>query len=130
VRPDDPRPAYLQLASELRDGIRAGEYQPGDRLPSVRQLADAQGVAAMTVQHALKVLRDEGLVVSQPGRGLFVQEPKEALGDQSPPAPKTLDEALEMIAELNERLSRLEMQAPPPEPEPSLAPDQAPGPDL
>jgi DNA-binding transcriptional regulator YhcF (GntR family) len=130
VRPDDPRPAYLQLASELRDAIEAGRYHPGDRLPSVRQLADAQGIAPMTVQHALKVLRDEGLVVSQPGRGLFVQESKEAADDQSAPTPKTLDEALEMIADLNARLSRLETQAPPPEPDPGPTPDQATGPEL
>lgn len=116
IRVDDPRPPYLQLAAELRDAIEAGEYEPGDRLPSTRQLAEANGISPMTVQHAVRVLKNEGLVVSHQGRGAFVQEPKDAAGEDVSATPKTLDEALEMLAEVRARLDRLEAGARQPEP--------------
>jgi DNA-binding GntR family transcriptional regulator len=65
--PDWP---YQQVATRIRDRIRAGELGP--RLPSYMTLAHELEVAPMTVQRAIGVLRDEGLVVTVPGRGTFV----------------------------------------------------------
>jgi DNA-binding transcriptional regulator YhcF (GntR family) len=94
VRFDDPRPPYEQLAAELRAAIHNGDYQPGDRLPPARELAQANGIAVMTVRHAYDVLRDEGLIVGHQGRGVFVQdpgtaspEPDAAAGQPVPDAP-------------------------------------------
>ncbi|RJL19569.1 GntR family transcriptional regulator [Bailinhaonella thermotolerans] len=72
---NDPRPPYLQLAAALRRAIETGEYRPGARLPSIRDLAKEYGIAAQTVQNALRELRSEGLVVSQQGRAFFVRDP-------------------------------------------------------
>lgn len=133
VRVDDPRPPYLQLAAELRDAIKAGDYEPGDRLPSTRRLAEANGISPMTVQHALRVLKDEGLVVSHQGRGAFVQHPsEEAAGEDTTSTPKTLDEALKMLAEVNARLDELEARVPQPghDPGPDPTLDQIDGIDL
>jgi DNA-binding transcriptional regulator YhcF (GntR family) len=71
--PNDPRPPYLQVASALRAAILTKTFQPGDQLPSGSQLAARYGVARMTVQQAIRVLRDEGLVVSRQGSGVFVR---------------------------------------------------------
>ena len=68
----DPTPPYQQLASILRDRIAAGEFRPGDVLPSEKDLVQEHGLARETVRRAVKVLRDEGLVVTIPGRGAFV----------------------------------------------------------
>lgn len=68
------RPAYVQVAADLREQIEAGKLQPGQRLPAGRELAEQYGVALMTVQNAIRVLRDQGLVTSQQGRGVFVRE--------------------------------------------------------
>lgn len=68
----DPTPPYQQLASILRDRIAAGEFRPGDALPSEKDLVQEHGLARETVRRAVKVLRDEGLVVTIPGRGTFV----------------------------------------------------------
>jgi DNA-binding GntR family transcriptional regulator len=133
VRVDDPRPPYVQLAAELRDAIKAGDYEPGDRLPSTRRLAEANGISPMTVQHALRVLKDEGLVVSHQGRGAFVQEPtEEAAGEDTTSTPRTLDEALKMLAEVNARLDQLEARVAQPEhrPGPDPAPEETHGIDL
>jgi DNA-binding transcriptional regulator YhcF (GntR family) len=72
--PDDPRPPYIQVASALRAAILTKTVAPGDKLPSGSQLAARYGVARMTVQQAIRVLRDEGLVVSRQGSGVFVRE--------------------------------------------------------
>lgn len=75
--PDDPRPPYLQVAGELRAAIKTRKLEPGDKLPSQNELAERYGVARMTVVQALKVLRDEGLVVTRQGSGVYVRAPVE-----------------------------------------------------
>lgn len=72
--PDDPRPPYQQVANALRAAILTRKFAPGDKLPSGPQLAERYGVARMTVQQAIRILRDEGLIVSRQGSGVFVRE--------------------------------------------------------
>jgi len=72
--PDDPRPPYVQVANALRAAILTKTFQPGDRLPSRAELAKRYNVAPMTVQSALRELREEGLIVSRQGSGVFVRE--------------------------------------------------------
>jgi DNA-binding transcriptional regulator YhcF (GntR family) len=72
--PDDPRPPYLQVANALRAAILTRTFKPGDKLPSGPELSRRYKVARMTVQQAVRVLRDEGLVVSRQGSGVYVRE--------------------------------------------------------
>ncbi|MDQ2877108.1 MAG: winged helix-turn-helix domain-containing protein [Actinomycetota bacterium] len=70
INPDLREHTYLQLARQLRAGIRSGEIGP--RLPSLMELTEETGLAPNTVRRAIKVLADEGLVITEPGRGTFV----------------------------------------------------------
>ena len=72
--PDDPRPPYQQVANSLRAAILTKTLKPGDKLASQGELARRYEVARATVQQALRILRDEGLVVSRQGSGVFVRE--------------------------------------------------------
>jgi DNA-binding transcriptional regulator YhcF (GntR family) len=72
--PDDPRPPYQQVANALRAAILTRKLAPGEKLPSGTELAKRYGVARMTVQQAIRLLRDEGLIVSRQGSGVFVRE--------------------------------------------------------
>lgn len=72
--PNDPRPPYQQVANALRAAILTRSFEPGDKLPSGPDLAKQYGVARMTVQQAIRVLRDEGLVVSRAGSGVYVRQ--------------------------------------------------------
>ncbi|WP_020670418.1 GntR family transcriptional regulator [Amycolatopsis nigrescens] len=72
--PDDPRPPYVQVANALRAAILTKKFSAGDKLPSRQELAKAYNVAPMTVQNALRELREEGLIVSRQGSGVFVRE--------------------------------------------------------
>lgn len=74
VDPMSDRPVYKQIADTLREQIDAGVYQPGDKLPSELQLLTRAGVSRETARQAIEVLRLEGRVRSQRGRGVFVQE--------------------------------------------------------
>ena len=71
---NDPRPAYLQVADDLRANITDRTFKPGERLPPGRELARRYGVAPMTISHALDVLREEKLVEAYPGRGVFITD--------------------------------------------------------
>ncbi len=72
-------PIYEQLAQQVREGVARGDLGPGDRLPSVRQLAEELVVNPNTIARAYTEVEREGLVVSQPGRGIFVAQPKNEL---------------------------------------------------
>jgi GntR family transcriptional regulator len=71
-------PSYAQLAELLRRRIAAGEWGSGDVLPSEKSLMQEYDLARETVRHAIRVLRDEGLVVTIPARGSFVSPDRPA----------------------------------------------------
>ncbi|MGH3283293.1 MAG: tyrosine-type recombinase/integrase [Streptosporangiaceae bacterium] len=66
------RPAWQQVADALRESISSGLLMPGDSLPSVPEMSALQGVRVGTLQHALAVLVDEGLIVLRRGRTAVV----------------------------------------------------------
>ena len=68
------QPIYSQLTQRLTEAIVSGIYAPGEKLPSVRDLAVEAGVNPNTVQRALSELEREGLVFSQRTAGRFVTE--------------------------------------------------------
>lgn len=72
IDPADPRPPYIQIAAAIRRAIVEGELEGGSRLPSGQQLAKSFGVSRMTVQTAIRTLRDEGLLHSRGGSGVYV----------------------------------------------------------
>ncbi|MCI8802668.1 MAG: GntR family transcriptional regulator [Oscillibacter sp.] len=67
-------PIYTQLIQQVKVGIVAGIFPPGERLPSVRELATEAGVNPNTMQRALAELERDGLVYSQRTAGRFVTE--------------------------------------------------------
>ncbi|MEQ4723150.1 GntR family transcriptional regulator [Nonomuraea sp. B19D2] len=62
------------LATQLRAAILTRKFAPGEKLPSGPELAKTFGVARQTIQQAIPELRDEGLIVSRQGSGVFVRE--------------------------------------------------------
>jgi GntR family transcriptional regulator len=71
---------WVMLADDIRDKIKAGEYRPGDRLPSTSQLCAQYGISAIVVRNAMLTLKAEGLVKGVPGVATFIAEdlPKSA----------------------------------------------------
>ena len=105
-------PLGTQLASRIRSAVRDGTLGPGDRLPSVRELAESAGVNVNTVRAVYARLESEGIVRSEQGRGTFV-------GGAGHHDAATRRELRGQIAQLEAALARL-----PPPPTLANAPSQ------
>lgn len=67
-----PVPPSQQIAADIREKIKSGDYPPDSKIPSRIDLAAAWGVSPETAAKAVRILRDEGLVVIVPSYGAFV----------------------------------------------------------
>jgi putative hydrolase of HD superfamily len=72
--PDDPRKPNVKIAASIRAAILSGELAAGSRLPSTQELARYFTAAPMTVQTAIRTLRDEGFVRTRAGSGVYVTD--------------------------------------------------------
>ena len=77
----DGVPIYTQIIDEMTMRIASGAYGPGDKLPSVRELAVDAGVNPNTMQRALAELERRGLVYSERTSGRFVTKEETVLSD-------------------------------------------------
>jgi GntR family transcriptional regulator len=84
-------PAYVRLRDLLRQEIRSGRLHGGEQLPTEFELMGLHDLSRHTVRMALDLLRDEGLVRRQPGRGTFVTP---GASEHRDPTLVTADEAI------------------------------------
>ena len=104
----DQRPAYVQIAADIRSRIRSGEYPAGSRLPANREMTAHYGVAAVTLRQALDVLRGEGLIATQSTRGTYVlKEVTEQPSSEYEAVMKRIDEVAEGLRQLCEEVAAL-----------------------
>jgi GntR family transcriptional regulator len=71
---ETPQPRYQQIAAQIRAAIERGDYEPGAALDSENTLAARYQVDKRTVNSAMRILRAEGLVRVERGRGAIVRE--------------------------------------------------------
>ncbi len=76
MRKTSSMPKYERLADLLCEGIRDGLYQPGDSLPSIRELMRTHSCSLATVTRAIDILTSRGLVHAAHGKGVFVDSPR------------------------------------------------------
>ncbi|SEP49012.1 GntR family transcriptional regulator [Amycolatopsis saalfeldensis] len=100
-------PPYRRIVEEIRGRIRTGELRPGERIPSVRQIARHWGVAAATAAKAMTALREDGLVEATVGSGTVVSArrkppatPPRAVGAKQPLSRKHVLRAAMAIADV------------------------------
>lgn len=98
---DSDRPIFLQIIQKIQTDIISGFYQPGDKLPSVRELASEASVNPNTMQKALSELERTGLVYSQRTSGRFITEDTAMIQHlKSELAKKIIEEFLEHMSQL------------------------------
>lgn len=78
---DGDRPIYTQIIDEITMRIIAGMYAPGDKIPSVRELASEAAVNPNTMQKALSELERSGLISTMRTSGRIVTEDKSMIDD-------------------------------------------------
>jgi GntR family transcriptional regulator of arabinose operon len=83
-------PKYKLARNYIRKKIKAGEYLPGDKLPTESELSKILGVSSITIKKAMTELVNEGLICRIQGRGSFVNELREKKGGAMPPSNKLI----------------------------------------
>src|ERR1035441_8110015 len=101
IDPADKRQPNVQIAASIRAAILTGEFEPGAQLPSGQELARFFGVSRMTVQTAVRTLRDEGFVRSRTGSGVYVSD------QASLPSPSGEDHPLAGVARFRSEVGHL-----------------------
>ena len=69
---DSNKPIYIQIADNICDRMLAGEFKPGERIPSVREWGASIGVNPNTVARSYDILSDREIVCNQRGIGFFM----------------------------------------------------------
>ena len=78
----DARPIYSQIIDGFRQQIAAGVLQPGDKMPSVRELAAELTINPNTIQRAYRELEHDGWIATVPGKGCYVNAVAEKAAPQ------------------------------------------------
>lgn len=78
---DADRPIFIQIVEHIQNDIVAGIYKPGEKLPSVRDLAFLASVNPNTMQRALSELEKTGLVHSERTSGRYITEDTNMIGE-------------------------------------------------
>jgi len=103
-------PLRLQLKGTIEYGIACGELLVGEPLPSVRDLAEAVGVAPMTVSLVYRELKQEGLIETRPGAGTYVADSSKARMAAQPAVMslhRQIDELIDRALDMGIRTSDL-----------------------
>lgn len=101
------KPVYLQLVEQIQAEIISGNYKPGDKLPSVRDLATEATVNPNTMQRAMAELERDGLVYTNRTTGRFITSDEELIKQLKEKYITTiiqefLDRMMQLGLELNE----------------------------
>ena len=70
----NPDPMYRQVTDQIKHAIATAELKPGEKLPSIRELAEALKISVITIKRAYLELEREGLILTRAGLGCFVTE--------------------------------------------------------
>jgi DNA-binding transcriptional regulator YhcF (GntR family) len=114
ISKNDPRTESEQAADILRQEILRGDIKPGAHVGSVRDLAARFKISGMTVQRALTILREDGLITTT-SRGSFARDPQQAAesrdanaGAGLPEVLRQLEHLTSQVSDLRDRVKRLE----------------------
>ncbi|WP_411121686.1 winged helix-turn-helix domain-containing protein [Streptomyces sp. x-19] len=108
------KPAYQQVADELRNRIRAGEFTDAGRLPSLSQLQAEFKVSVTVAREAVRQLKADGLVVSHQGKAAFLTPDAARLAGRAPAGNDVAQLRQELmllrteVGELRGRVAKLE----------------------
>ena len=93
----DGRPIYAQIMDGIRDQILAGILEPGEKLPSVRELASQLAINPNTIQRSYRSLELEGWIATVPGKGCFVCGNQQVMKREQQRVLQQLDEVVSQL---------------------------------
>ncbi|QSQ08183.1 HTH-type transcriptional repressor YtrA [Koleobacter methoxysyntrophicus] len=95
IDPDSPVPIYIQIKQQIKKAAAGGVFKPGEKLPSVRELARELTVNPNTVSKAYQELENEGVIIKERGIGMFVSAGQTA---------ESKEDRIESVADILEKL--------------------------
>src|ERR1700679_2557114 len=87
-------PLYIRIAETFTHQVANGALRPGDRVPSLRKLSEAQGVSLSTALQAYMWLESRGYLEARPQSGFYIRTPFAKLIPEPQPAPVKTEPAL------------------------------------
>ena len=102
------QPAYVQVADQLREAIRNGQFAPGSQLPSYEALMRKYDVSITVVRSAVRELKAESLVFTHQGKGAFVRDPLPPLGERAAGQDDAFRAVMAQIRSLHDDLDRVD----------------------
>ena len=97
-------PAYQQVADDIRRKIAEGEIPVGSAIPSTAKLTQTYGVSTTVIRAAVAQLRADGLLVGQPGKGVYVRSTPEAAAERA----ATIQDLSHQVEQLRAELRKAE----------------------
>lgn len=94
---------YQRLAEQIGEQIASGVWQPGDKLPSLREQVVSSGMSFMTVGHAYQLLESQGRIIARPQSGYYVA-PRPVRQPSAPPTQVMRDDAVDINTTIFEML--------------------------
>ena len=87
-------PVFKQIRNQIVVGISEGKLKPGEKLPTVRALAEEIGINSMTVNKAYQLLKQEGYIVTDRRNGVRIRERFASIPELSPEAKEQLHQLI------------------------------------
>jgi DNA-binding GntR family transcriptional regulator len=97
-------PAYQQIADDLRRKIAEGEIPVGSAIPSTAELTRTYRVSTTVIRAAVAQLRADGLLVGQPGKGVYVRSTPEAAAERA----ATIEDLSQQVEQLRAEVRKAE----------------------
>lgn len=94
IRFEGKQPIYEQICDQVAALITSGVLLPGERLPTVRETAKANGINPNTVQKAYNLLEQKGFIYSVPAKGSYVSDSSETVRAMLRKTSETLENAM------------------------------------
>ncbi|WP_186762940.1 GntR family transcriptional regulator [Lentzea tibetensis] len=108
INRQNARPLSAQIADDLRRRVATEQLVVGEKIPSLRALAEEYSVAELTVHAAVKELQHEGVLASTSGRGTFVKALPSAGSEEPVDSDAVLTELRELRQEVEALRTRVE----------------------
>jgi GntR family transcriptional regulator len=74
ISPSNPDPMHRQVSDQIKDAIAKGLLEPGEKLPSIREMSKELSISPITIKRSYRDLEQEGYITTRAGLGSFVAD--------------------------------------------------------
>ena len=102
-----PLPKYYQIGESIKEKIVSGQYGPGEKIPTCREMSEYFNTTLVTVANAVRQLENDGYISRIQGKGMFVAVPAETGKAAAPDMIRKVGMAMQTRGDLNQNLTEV-----------------------